>query len=44
VADLDEKAKSRAWDEVHDCLKRFNTGGRFETRVEAIIGSGMSPH
>jgi ubiquinone/menaquinone biosynthesis C-methylase UbiE len=44
VADLDEEAKSRAWDEVYDCLKRFNTGGRFETRVEAIIGSGMSPH
>jgi ubiquinone/menaquinone biosynthesis C-methylase UbiE len=43
VANLDEEAKSRAWDEVYDCLKQFDTGDRFETRLEAIIGSGLNP-
>ena len=42
VADLNEEEKSRAWDEVRECLKQFNTGGRFETRVEAVICSGRS--
>ncbi len=42
VADLDEEAKSRAWGEVYECLQQFDTGERFETRVEAIIGSGAS--
>lgn len=40
VADLDEQAKSRAWNEVYECLQQFDNGKRFETRVEAIIGSG----
>lgn len=43
VADLDEEARSRAWDEVHQCLKQFNAGGRFETRLEVVIASGVNP-
>jgi len=43
IADLDEDAKSRAWDDVLECLKQFETGGRFETHLEAIIGSGVNP-
>ncbi len=43
VADLDEAAKARAWEDVHDCLKQFESDGRFETQLEAIIGSGVNP-
>lgn len=43
VADLDEDAKSRAWDEVHECLMQFEAGGRFEAEFELIIGSGARP-
>ena len=43
VAHLDEEARSRAWDEVYDCLKQFETEGHFETRLEAMIGSGVNP-
>lgn len=43
VADLDEAARRRAWDEVHECLRRFEAGGRFETGLELILGSGARP-
>ena len=43
VAHLDDDAKSRAWDEVHECLKQFETEDHFQTRLEAIIGSGANP-
>jgi ubiquinone/menaquinone biosynthesis C-methylase UbiE len=43
VADLDEEARSRAWDEVRESMQQFNTGVRFETRLEAVIASGVNP-
>lgn len=43
VANLDEEAKSRAWEEVHECLKQFSAEGRFETSLEAVIASGVNP-
>ena len=43
VADLDDEARSKAWDDVHECLKRFDSGSGFETELEAIICSGVSP-
>lgn len=43
VADLDDEAKSRAWGEVHECLKQFEADGGFETELEVVIGSGIRP-
>ena len=43
VADLDDAGKSRAWGEVHECLKQFETGSGFETEPEFMIGSGAKP-
>ena len=43
VADLDDTAKSRAWEEVRDCLTQFDTGDRVEARLEAMICSGKTP-
>ncbi len=43
VADLDEDARRRAWDEVHECLKQFESGSGFEARLEAVICSGQRP-
>lgn len=43
VAGLGDEAKSKAWDEVHDRLMLFEAGGRFETELELIIGSGARP-
>ncbi|HET8726780.1 MAG TPA: methyltransferase domain-containing protein [Alphaproteobacteria bacterium] len=43
VADLSEEDRSRAWSEVHECLKRFESGDRFETALEFFIGSGARP-
>jgi cyclopropane fatty-acyl-phospholipid synthase-like methyltransferase len=40
VADLSDEAKSKAWDEVHECLTQFEAGGRLETELELTIGSG----
>ncbi|MBH5397516.1 methyltransferase domain-containing protein [Bradyrhizobium sp. CNPSo 4010] len=40
VADLSETEKSKAWSEVHECLKQFETSGGFETELELFIGSG----
>lgn len=43
VADLDEEARTRAWEEVHECIKEFETGEGFEANLEVIVGSGKRP-
>jgi SAM-dependent methyltransferase len=43
VADLSEEERSKAWSEVHDCLKQFESGDRFETELEFFIASGARP-
>jgi ubiquinone/menaquinone biosynthesis C-methylase UbiE len=43
VADLGAEAKARAWDEVYECLRQFDSGNGFATELEAIIGSGAKP-
>lgn len=43
VADLDEQAKSRAWDEVYDGMEQFDDGSQFKTRLEVIVASGVNP-
>jgi ubiquinone/menaquinone biosynthesis C-methylase UbiE len=43
VAGLSEADKSKAWNEVHECLKQFEVGDGFETEFEFIIGSGAKP-
>lgn len=40
VADLDDEAKCKAWDEVHECLKQFESGRGFVTEFETVVGSG----
>jgi hypothetical protein len=40
VADLSDAEKSKAWNEVYECLKQFEAGGGFETELELIIGVG----
>jgi ubiquinone/menaquinone biosynthesis C-methylase UbiE len=40
VADLSEAQRSNAWAEVRDSLRQFENGGRFETELEFVIGSG----
>lgn len=40
VADLSDEAKSRAWDEVHECLTQFEVEGSLQTELEVVIGSG----
>lgn len=42
VADLNEADKSKAWTDVHDCLKQFEGKHGFETEFELIIGSGSN--
>src|SRR3546814_695748 len=43
VVDLSDVEKSKAWHEVHECLKRFETGGAVGTELEFIVGSGANP-
>jgi SAM-dependent methyltransferase len=43
VADLGDAAKSRAWNEVHELLKQFESARGLETELEVIIGSGARP-
>ena len=40
VADLGEAERSKAWLEVHECLKQFESDDGFKTEFEFIIGSG----
>jgi SAM-dependent methyltransferase len=44
VAELSDEEKSRAWSEVHECLKQFEAGSGFETELELIIASGAKPN
>jgi ubiquinone/menaquinone biosynthesis C-methylase UbiE len=44
VADLDDAQRSKAWNEVHECLKQFEKSRGFETEFEFIIGSGANPN
>jgi ubiquinone/menaquinone biosynthesis C-methylase UbiE len=43
LADLGDAEKSKAWGDVYECLKQFETGGHFVTEFEFIIGSGAKP-
>jgi hypothetical protein len=43
VADLGDADRSKAWSEVHECLKQFEGSRGFETEFEFIIGSGAKP-
>jgi len=43
VVELNDLDKSKAWHEVHECLKQFETIGAFETELEFIVGSGANP-
>lgn len=43
VADLDEAARSAAWEDVHEALKAFETDKGFEAPLEAVIGAGSRP-
>ncbi|MFE0759253.1 class I SAM-dependent methyltransferase [Inquilinus sp. NPDC058860] len=43
VADLDDGARLRAWNDVYQCLKQFEIGDGFRTELELIIGSGAKP-
>jgi ubiquinone/menaquinone biosynthesis C-methylase UbiE len=43
VASLSDAEKSKAWEEVYECLKQFEISGGFETEFEFIIGSGAKP-
>lgn len=40
VADLGEDDRVRAWNEVHECLKQFESGDGFKTELEFFIGFG----
>lgn len=44
VADLSDDAQARAWDEVLECMKQFESGAGFEAQVEAVIGAGARPN
>ena len=43
VADLSDEEKSKAWQEVHECLTQFEVGRSFEAELEVVIGSGARP-
>jgi ubiquinone/menaquinone biosynthesis C-methylase UbiE len=40
VADLSDAEKSKAWDEVYECLKQFEGVDGFKAQFEFIIGAG----
>jgi ubiquinone/menaquinone biosynthesis C-methylase UbiE len=44
VADLSDAERSKAWKDVHECLKQFEKNRSFETEFEVIIGSGAKPN
>jgi hypothetical protein len=43
VADLSNADKSKAWDEVYECLKQFEGSRGFDAEFEFVIGSGAKP-
>ena len=43
VADLSETDRSKAWADVHECLKQFESDSGFEAEFEFVIGSGAKP-
>jgi len=43
VADLSDTDRSKAWNEVYECVKQLEVRGGFETELEAIIVSGARP-
>lgn len=43
LADLGPAEREKAWSDVRDYLGQLETGGRFETDLEFIIGSGARP-
>lgn len=40
VADLGEEERAKAWSDVHDCLKQYESEGRLATELEFVIASG----
>ena len=40
VADLSDSEKSKAWNEVYECLKQFEGADGFRAQFEFIIGAG----
>jgi hypothetical protein len=40
VAELDEASRSKAWNEVHEHLRQFESARGLETELEVVIGSG----
>jgi hypothetical protein len=40
VADLGDAEKSKAWNEVYECLRQFEGVGGFATQFDFIIGVG----
>lgn len=42
VSELSEADRSKAWAEVHDCLKQFEGNNGFQTEFELIVGSGSN--
>ena len=43
VADLTSEDQTKAWIEVHDCLKRIGTLGDSERKHNVLVGSGAKP-
>jgi ubiquinone/menaquinone biosynthesis C-methylase UbiE len=43
LADLDAAHRARAWEEIHECLRGFETSDGLETELELLIGSGARP-
>lgn len=43
VAELDDVERAKAWSEVYQCLRQFDSEGGFRTELEVIIGSGAKP-
>jgi SAM-dependent methyltransferase len=40
IADLSDAEKSKAWNDVYECLKQFEVADGFKTEFEFIIASG----
>jgi ubiquinone/menaquinone biosynthesis C-methylase UbiE len=40
LADLSDAEKSKAWNEVYECLKQFEGADGFEAQFELVIGAG----